>query len=681
MNQIAGQYPGYVIRERIDSPRHYEWYFATDESDRERWYFIKSLSRELCNTAELRLYYQECCRREAHVHVDGIFPIQEIGQSRTHGVYVVYPYFMPFLRLGEINAIFQREHRTLPSMFNASVLLDAVRILEAAHAQQLDHFSLFPHNVLLMSNGEVYVHGFIEAAMRRRFRFESELNEKCDAPEVRRCEGAGVESDVYVVGAMLYQWTVNAYQPDEWEPRWMGMMDSLNRSSIPGESLALVMQFFQKALAERPEQRFTSYGMLAQALERVITEVGYYVPKEVRAELLDGYFDEYPPVLVQEPRSETDRSGVINLITGDSPSLSIDVTSACISERVGYVDGVRNASMNGISGTFYGGVQECAGREEPELSAGRVETGDTLAFPVGGVETRILHKSSGSFRTIAPSLRSSICQFSPLEILSRSRYQILGELGKGGTGTVYKVLDTTLAEVLALKVLKPELVADSAWLQRFKRELKITRDLEHKNILQAYHLEQLEGLYFYTMKCIDGCNLSELLREESMPMMMALRILMSVGLALAAAHEQGVIHRDLKPANIMIEKATYHPYLMDFGIASTQDSMSLTLAGQGIGTPSYMAPEQSRGEPITVQADIYSFGVMAYECFTLRLPYSGTTPIAIYTAQMSGIFQPIRDINPSVPEHVAHTIERCLSPKAQERPANMSAVLSGLRYP
>lgn len=164
-------------------------------------------------------------------------------------------------------------------------------------------------------------------------------------------------------------------------------------------------------------------------------------------------------------------------------------------------------------------------------------------------------------------------------------------------------------------------------------------------------------------------------------MMMALRILMSVGLALAAAHEQGVIHRDLKPANIMIEKATYHPYLMDFGIASTQDSMSLTLAGQGIGTPSYMAPEQSRGEPITVQADIYSFGVMAYECFTLRLPYSGTTPIAIYTAQMSGIFQPIRDINPSVPEHVAHTIERCLSPKAQERPANMSAVLSGLRYP
>ena len=114
---------------------------------------------------------------------------------------------------------------------------------------------------------------------------------------------------------------------------------------------------------------------------------------------------------------------------------------------------------------------------------------------------------------------------------------------------------------------------------------------------------------------------------------------------------------------------------MDFGIASAPDSQMLTIAGQGIGTPSYMAPEQSRGEPITILADVYSFGVMCYECFTQTLPFTGATAVAIYTAQQSGIFQPILSLNPRVPAGVARTIEACLSPRAFDRPANMGAVL------
>jgi serine/threonine protein kinase len=202
--------------------------------------------------------------------------------------------------------------------------------------------------------------------------------------------------------------------------------------------------------------------------------------------------------------------------------------------------------------------------------------------------------------------------------------------------------------------------------------------LEHAYILPAYHLEQLEGLYFFTMRYIQGKNLSEHLHESSLPIMMSLRILTQVAEALVAAHDRGIIHRDLKPANIMIEDDTWHPYLMDFGIASMLDTPSVTIAGQGIGTPFYMAPEQSRGEAITLQADVYSFGVVCYECFTQRLPFTGPTAIAIYNAQMSGIFEPIRDINPNVPSSIAQLVESCLAPKASDRPSSMRIVLDGL---
>ena len=660
MHQRFGQFPGYTVREALDSPRHYEWYLATEDSTRQ-WVEIKSLSRDLCNVAELRLFFQDACRRYAHARTDGIIAMREIGISRQFGVYAVYPYAFSSLTIGEMLAIANESRTLLPPAFCASVLLDAARILDNAHRQGLTHYSLMPHDIFISDSGETYVQGFVEAAMRRKFRFDTELDEKFDAPEVRKCEPHTEQSDIYAIGAYLYQGIVNRIQPDEWEPCWMGMMDTLNRAQIPGDSLMTLMHFFQHTLAERPQQRFPSYSALAQAIEQFIAEIGDYVPAEVRAQMMAEHFDAYPP----EIAAEAPRSDVISLITGDFPSISAELSTPDSGNRL-----IARLSDGLKKGTAAGGAPSSAGSFEETLTTSPYET----------PETRVLHRSSASFRTISPSLRATMTA-SPLEILARSRYQILDKLGTGGTGTVYKALDTTLSEILALKVLRPELVADAAWLQRFKRELKVTRDLEHVNILQAYHLEQIDGLYFYTMRYIDGKNLSELIHGEGarIPLMMSLKILTQVAQALVAAHERGVIHRDLKPANIMIERDTFHPYLMDFGIASAPDLQSITIAGQGIGTPFYMAPEQSRGEPISVQADIYSFGVMAYECFTKRLPFEGATAIAIYTAQQSGVFVPLRELNPNVPEGVARTVESCMSPRAADRPINMNAVLEGLR--
>lgn len=654
MKQRMGQFLGYTIRELLDSPPHYEWYLATDDSPAKQWVVIETLSRELCNAAELKLCYQDACRAEAHVRIDGLIPIREIGTDHEHGVFVVYPYAFGQMRLGELCEAFHEARRALLPGLCVSVLLDAARILGEAYAHGLKHFALLPHHIIVSSMGDVYVQGFAEAAMRRRFFFDTELSEKFDSPEMRRREAVGVASDVYAIGALLYQGLTSEFQPDEWEPRWMGMMDVFNKADVPGESLSSVLDFFQHTLAERPSQRYGGYGALIHALEHLSVELGGYMPREVRAQTLDGLFDDYPPV------PANDRSDVISLVTGDFPSISPD----------------RSAENSPVDfQRLPEGGRHVSGGAGASASAGDISFEDTLTSPSFDVpETRILHRSSASYRTINPALRVNIT-LSPLEILAHSRYQILDQLGVGGTGTVYKVLDTTLTEILALKVLKPELVADSSWLQRFKRELKVTRDLEHPNILQAYHLEQLEGLYFFTMRYIDGKNLSELIHERGLPVIMSLNILAQVAMALIAAHSHHVIHRDLKPANIMVEKGSYHPYLMDFGIASAPDVQSLTMAGLGIGTPYYMAPEQSRGEEATVQADIYSFGVLCYEVFTQQLPFNGATPIAIYTAQMSGIFRPVREINPNVPKQVADMVESCMNPKASERPASMDIVL------
>ena len=209
---------------------------------------------------------------------------------------------------------------------------------------------------------------------------------------------------------------------------------------------------------------------------------------------------------------------------------------------------------------------------------------------------------------------------------SFGRYHIIRRLGKGGMGAVYLAEDTELQRQVALKVPFTSSETSDLVLDRFRREARAAATLRHPNICPIFDVGEHDGVQYLTMAFIDGRSLSEELRaHQPLPVRRALEIVKRIALALQAAHEQGVTHRDLKPANVMIDERG-EPVVMDFGLARRGDAGDqLTQTGHLVGTPSYMAPEQFKGDPGAVgpACDIYSLGVVLYVLLTGETPFSG----------------------------------------------------------
>ncbi|HEX4422934.1 MAG TPA: protein kinase [Kofleriaceae bacterium] len=249
------------------------------------------------------------------------------------------------------------------------------------------------------------------------------------------------------------------------------------------------------------------------------------------------------------------------------------------------------------------------------------------------------------------------------------RYRIVRWLGSGGMGRVYEALDTELNERVALKVLRGGLTEDA--IERFRREVKLTRRIQHRNVARMYDIGEHASDRFLTMELIDGGSLSqELGTPIAWPRLQGLAIQLCAGLA--AAHAAGVIHRDLKPDNVMIERATDRVVITDFGIARSGDEVGVTQIGALIGTPRYMAPEQLAGAQIDHRADVFALGVMLFELATGTRPWTGDTAIAIAVAQATQAARPIAA--PHVPAAFARLIEQCIALDPVRRPAHAAQV-------
>ena len=247
------------------------------------------------------------------------------------------------------------------------------------------------------------------------------------------------------------------------------------------------------------------------------------------------------------------------------------------------------------------------------------------------------------------------------------RYQIIEELGKGGMGKVYKVLDKEVNAKIALKLIRPEIAADKKTIERFRNELKTARDISHKNICRMYDLNKEEGSYYITMEYVEGQDLKSLVRQTGqLAIPTTISIAKQVCEGLSEAHKLGTVHRDLKPSNIMIDKEG-NARIMDFGIARSLKAKGITDAGVMIGTPEYMSPEQVDGKEVDQRSDIYSLGVILYEMVTGQVPFEGETPLSVALKHKSKIPPNPRDINYRIPEDLAHVILKCMEKDSEER--------------
>jgi serine/threonine protein kinase/tetratricopeptide (TPR) repeat protein len=270
----------------------------------------------------------------------------------------------------------------------------------------------------------------------------------------------------------------------------------------------------------------------------------------------------------------------------------------------------------------------------------------------------------------APSLPGSSLAGTMARQLVGGRYEILGLLGAGGMGAVYRARDTELDEMVALKMLHGELVDDPGMLARFKQEAKLARRVTHKNVARTFDIGEHAGAKFLTMELVEGESLASFAAHRGrLSPAEAVPILREVCAAMAAAHAAGVVHRDLKPDNVLLGKDG-RVVVTDFGIARALASggrANKTLGGV-VGTPEYMAPEQVEGAAdVDGRADIYALGAMMYELFTGVAAWSGDTPYVIAAARLVRAPPDPRTVLPSLPSGLAEIILRCMAKDRAQR--------------
>lgn len=254
----------------------------------------------------------------------------------------------------------------------------------------------------------------------------------------------------------------------------------------------------------------------------------------------------------------------------------------------------------------------------------------------------------------------------PGDVLA-NRYEILGRLGEGGMGAVYKAFDRELDREIALKTIRADVASNPVAIRRLKQETLLARQIAHRNVVRVFDLGVGAGVRFITMELVEGESLKSLVqREKKLSVERARSIMTQVCEGLAAAHAEDVIHRDLKPQNVLISKDG-RVRILDFGLARPIEDTGITRTGVLIGTPDYMSPEQALGQSADARSDIFAFGIIFYELLTGTLPFGGRTLVESFLARTRERARALESIEPSVPAQLAQLVMHCLEPDPARR--------------
>src|SRR6266852_437295 len=271
-----------------------------------------------------------------------------------------------------------------------------------------------------------------------------------------------------------------------------------------------------------------------------------------------------------------------------------------------------------------------------------------------------------------------------------SHYRITAKLGEGGMGAVYRAQDLTLGREVALKFLPSGMAVDPQARKRLLKEAQAASRLNHPNIATIYEVNESEETSFIAMELVNGESLRERLLRGALSPAQLLDIARQIAEGLHEAHRADVYHRDIKPANVMLDSRS-RAKVLDFGLAilaghaqlegETQETFLTRTSTQNTtgGTFPYMSPEQLRGEPADARSDIFSFGVLLYECLAGRLPFRGETSIDILHSILREPHTPLRSLLPDLSLDWEQLVERCLAKAPAQRYASLQQVLEGLR--
>lgn len=302
------------------------------------------------------------------------------------------------------------------------------------------------------------------------------------------------------------------------------------------------------------------------------------------------------------------------------------------------------------------GIFRSPGRDEEDGSSSRIRT--------AGLQRVITDVRADIYKNAKKKKRRT----QPMPKLF-GQYEVIEEIASGGMGTVFKAVQKDLGRIIALKVLHEEEETPER-IRRFLREAEAAGKLKHPNIVGIHQVGVVDGRHFFSMDYIDGVPLSVLIQSrQNVDLEDFLNIIVELGRAVHYAHERGVVHRDLKPANVLIDMEG-HPQITDFGLAKILDTHSrLTKSDTIIGTPFYMAPEQTRGEndKIGPATDVWGLGIILYEMITRRLPFVGKSSIELYHKINHEEPVPPRKINPQIPKEIEYITLKAVAKELEDR--------------
>ncbi|HUY32312.1 MAG TPA: serine/threonine-protein kinase [Pirellulales bacterium] len=313
------------------------------------------------------------------------------------------------------------------------------------------------------------------------------------------------------------------------------------------------------------------------------------------------------------------------------------------------------------AGTACDGADELAARDAKLLSATRTHEAPTASDDI-------------DFSFLRPSANS--------EALGRiGNYDVLGVVGRGGMGIVFKAFDESLHRVVAIKVLAPELAASPKSRRRFVREARAAAAVNHPNVVTIHAVDEQLGMPYLVMEFVSGNTLRERIRSSpSLAPADVLRIAAQIASGLAAAHEQGVIHRDIKPSNVMLEEGVERVKIADFGLArAAMDLADITSIGYAVGTPSYVAPELVSGHSADERSDLFSLGCVMYAMVTGHSPFRGRYTLEVIRQVADHHPTPLAELEPRIPRALSEVVGRLLEKDPKSRYATareLAAVLT-----